>query len=121
MSFACPTEKWVTSHTIGSDANDACSWIDQGQILDIGRSHPADASTFTHGHMPPLSAMVERVVRPKEPHSCIPIGELPPLVLAPNRRKVEPEEEVEEPVSPFLVTSQKLAKTMRSLSLKRGH
>lgn len=96
-------------------------WVCQTQVLDIGPSRPVDEPTFTHGHMTPLAAVVEQVVRRAEPHSCIPIGELPPLVLEPNRRKVEPEEEVEEPTSPLTVTGQKLVKTIRSLSLKRGH
>lgn len=124
MSFACATEKWSTpGDTIGSDTNSAGVWVDQGQVLEIGHPRPVDGPAPTRArHMPSLSAMMEQVVRPTEPHSPIPIGELPPLVLEPNRRRVEPEEEeVEEPVSPILVASQKLGKVIRSLSLKREH
>lgn len=120
MTFACVTEKWATSPSIYSDANGAGTWADQGQILEIGRPCPLDGPTFPRKYMPPLSAIVEQMVRPTEPRSSIPISELPPLVLEPNRRKVESEEEVDEPTSPLLATSQKLAKTIRSLSLKRG-
>src|SRR5258708_893458 len=120
MKYTCTTRKWNTNGTIGSDTGGAGTWADHGEILEIGRSYPADGPTLTNRHMPSLSAVVEQVVRSTEPHSRIPISELPPLVLEPNRRRVDPEEleEVEEPTSPLLVTGQKLARTIRSLSMK---
>ena len=122
MKFTNTTGKWSTGGTVGSDTGCASTWVDQGEILEIGRSCPADEPTLTNRHMPSLSTIVEQVVRSTEPHSRIPISELPPLVLEPNRRKEEPEEEeVDEPTSPLLATGQKLAKTIRSLSMKRGY
>lgn len=119
--FAYTTEKWSLGQAIGLRAASAGTRANQGQVLEIGCSHPVDEPTFTRRHIPSLPAMVEQVAWSTEPHSSIPIGELPPLVLEPNRRRVEPEEELEEPTSPLLATTQKLAKTIRSLSLKRGH
>jgi hypothetical protein len=123
MKFAYATEKWTTGDTIGSDAHGVGTSADQGEILEIGPSCPVEELTFTHRRMLPLSTIVEQVLqRSAEPHSFIPIGELPPLVLEPNRRKVESEEEVEEPTSPLLVNGgRKLARAVRSLSMKSGY
>ena len=68
--------------------------------------------------MPSLPAVMEQITWPPGTHTSIPIGKLPPVVLEPNRRKVEPEEELEESVSPLSATSQRLMRKFESLSLK---
>jgi len=120
-SFAHATEKWFPGQAIGLRAAGVGTWANQGPVLEIGRSRPVNEPTFTHRHVPSLPAMVEQVGWSTEHHSSIPVGNLPPLALEPNRRRVEPEEELEEPTSPLLATSQKLAKTIRSLPPKRGN
>lgn len=125
LSMSLPhtsTEKLTTYQTIGSKTTGPGTSVDQGRILEICRPSPANApNTKAPRPLPSLPVMRVRTMRPTEPHSCIPIGELPPLVLEPNRRKVEPEEELEESTSPLSVTSQKLAQTIQSLSPKCGH
>jgi hypothetical protein len=121
MSPAHSTEKWTNDDTIGTFTVSEETRPHQGRIFEIGRPYPVNELVVTRRPLPSLPAMVEQVTRQTEPHSCIPIGDLPPLVLVPNRRKVDPEEELEEStVSSLVATSQRLAKTIRSLSLKRG-
>lgn len=118
-----PSEKWPTGQDTGSKATTGPSTpVDQERILEIGRPSPVNAPKRSGPRpLPSLPVMTERAARPTVPHSRIPVGELPPLVLEPNRRKVEPEEEPEESTSPLTVTSRKLARTIRSLSLKSAH
>ena len=113
------TEKWTTNQTVPSNLTSVGTTVDYGQVIESGRSFPVYEPTFSHRRMPSLPAMVEEVTRPPESHTSTPVCEIPPIVLEPNRRKVEPEEELEEPTSPLSATGQKLARTFRSLSLKR--
>ena len=116
------TEKWVTNQTVVSNATSAGTSVDHRRITETGRSFPAYEPTFAHRQlerMPSLPAMVEEVTRPPESHTTIPMCEFPRMVLEPNRRKVEPEEEFEVPASPLSATGHRLARSLRSLSLKR--
>lgn len=110
------TEKLITDQTIGSKTTGPGTPVDQGRTLEICRPSPANAPNTKAPR--PLPSPPGMAVRPTEPHSCIPIGALPSLVLEPNRRKVEPEEEREESTSPLSVTSQKLTQAIQSLSPK---
>jgi hypothetical protein len=120
------TGKWPTHKTIGSKVTGEGKGIDQGHFAELGRSDPDNSSTSTlNGHVLSLPAIptTEQGARQTVPHSRVLVGALPPLVLEPNRRPVELEEELEpgEPISPLQATGQKLAGVIRSLSLKRGH
>lgn len=109
--------KWATDQTVTS--NSISVSVDHRQIdADIGCAFSVYEPTFALRHMPSLPAMVEEVTRPPKSHTSSPICELPLMVLEPNRRRVEPEEEFEELASPLSATSQRLTSTFRSLSLK---
>lgn len=101
-------------------------WINQGHGVEIERLDHDKGSTSTNWHVPSLPARMppaEQGARQTVPHSRVLAGELPPLVLEPNRRQVEPGEALEpaEPISPLQATGQKLVGVIRSLSLKRGN
>lgn len=114
-----PAERWNANQTVVSNVTSPDTSVDYGEIVEIARSFPVYEPTFARRQMPSLPAMVEEVTRPPESHTRAPMREFPSMVLEPNRRKVEPVEEIEEPTSPLSATSQKLARSFRSLSVKR--
>lgn len=62
---------------------------------------------FAPGHVPSLPALVEEMTWSPGSRTDTPICELSPMVLEPNRRRVESERELEEP------TFKMLARTFR--------
>lgn len=113
-SLTCTSiDKFTTTQTSASSATCPSTSVDHSQIIEIGRSvTPHEPS----GCMPSLPTMVVEVAQSQ---ANLPVCRPPPIVLEPNRRRVDPEEEFEVPSSPPSARSHKLAGVFRSLSSKR--